>query len=925
MKMSDVDLLIESTINEAPVGMLKRGALKVASKLGSQKAAGQEVTANIANQLKKEYSRYLGVTGYEPDKESIEAFLNSKGLSSDSLDTAISSVSDTGPTGQDWRIDTGPRTGATNQRVEPVVDIGSATDEVPALDGESPIEQARAKRIAAQQKAVQQLRGQQPTQAEPTAKPNRLAGMGAGYVPPTEPTAQEPEVAQQEPSATGTQAASALGRLKTPQNPMKGRTSLVSKLKGQQAAPEVPASPTSQEKWEADKLQALNDAKAALAANPKDKKLQAELKKAEEDYDDALFALVEPEDDFSTGSSPVSPRQRPGISARASKAGVSQPKVPQFTSASAMSKATAEKKAELDTKLQAIDDAKAALANSPRSGKLKDALKQAEADYDAFVSSEIKPADLKDKLATKVDQIKSGEPEPTGQMELPTEEPVNTQEVEKVQSAVEKAQAEYDKVNKAGISKSTKDKKLKALNTAKAELASATGTEPEVVPAPEPVSMQSPVTAVKPEKPAAVKAEPKSEPADNIGKLTAKAQELAAEFKKDPTNKALGKQAMDAISALKAAKEAEVEPEDSDYTPTGMSSEFSRFAKAMPSASKKSSSEEEPTPAADDEDAWMDQEPMPKAKKEKAAKNKKMALAASVEHEFDYLLAEAALTNKQVDKIILAVTQDNIRKGIISIPGVPKPKAKDKGKTTGDQYSIGSAGSSQGGSTGGVGDQQYTQPAKQKSGGKTIDMSIYDIRTLLSALDDLQNKKDLDESESRQLEKLIRQLGKLLREARASLANQLTEAPMGLGQRLATGVASKFSAQAAGKLDAGKIANQYKPEYSRWLGTTGANPDAQSLIDFFQSKRLDTSKIQQIADSVAPNATRLTGQQLDSIIMQITQENIRNGKITPGAAAQASGQPAATQSTLPVMAQRMLTDPAVQSHPEYVRFLSGLK
>jgi len=209
MKMSDVDVLIESTITEAPVGMLKRGALKVASKLGSQKAAGAEVTANIANQLRKDYSRYLGVTGYEQDKESLEAFLNSKGLSADSLDSAISSVSAEGPTGQDWRIDTGPRTGAANARVEPVVDIGSATGEVPSLDGDSPIEQARAKQVAAQQRAVQQMRGQQPEQpTEPVTKTNRLAGMGQGYVPPIEPSA-EPEIAQQEPSATGAQAASA--------------------------------------------------------------------------------------------------------------------------------------------------------------------------------------------------------------------------------------------------------------------------------------------------------------------------------------------------------------------------------------------------------------------------------------------------------------------------------------------------------------------------------------------------------------------------------------------------------------------------------------------------------------------------------------------------------------------------------------------
>jgi hypothetical protein len=588
-----------------------------------------------------------------------------------------------------------------------------------------------------------------------------------------------------------------------------------------------------------------------------------------------------------------------------------------------MSKATSDIKAELDTKLNAIDAAKEALAKSPRSQKLKDALKQAEADYDSFVASEIKPADLKDKLATKVNQIKTGE-EPQTQMELPTEEPTAAPDVEKVQSAVEKAQADYDKVNKAGISKSTKDKKLKALNAAKAELASATGTEPEVVPAPTPVSMKSPVAAVKKEQPAAVKAEPKEEPTDKIGKLTAKAQELATAFKQDPSNKELGKQAMGAISALKAAKEADVEPEDEmDYKPSSMGSEFSRFAKAMAPAKTKTASSEEVPPTEDDEDAWMDQEPMPKAKKEKAAKNKKMALAASVEHEFDYLLAEAAFSNKQIDKIILAITQDNIRKGIISIPGVPKPKAKGKAtQAAGDQYSIGSAGA---GSLGGAGQSQYNQPAQQNAGGKTLDLSDLNVERLISAINHILKKEELQRFEENQLKKLMQEL-KAVREGRALQDNILAEAPMGLGQRLATGVASKFSSQAAGKLDAGKIANQYKPEYSRYLGSTGGNPDAQSLIDFFTSKRLDTSKIQQITDSVAPNATRLTGPQIDAIIMQVTQQNIRSGTITP-AAAQASGgttQPA-SQSTAPVMAQRMMNDPAIQSHPEYIRFLNSLK
>lgn len=1036
--MSEVDLLIESTITEAPVGILKRGALKVASKLGSQKAAGQEVTANIANQLKKDYSRYLGLTGYEPDKESIEAFLNSKGLSADSLDAAISSATD----GGDWRIDTGARTTATNQKVEPVVDIGSATGEVPSLDGESPIEKARAKRIAAQQKAVQQLRGQQP-QSEPTTKPNRLAGMGAGYVPPSEPTAQEPAVSQQEPSASGTQAAAALSRLKKPQNPMKGRTSLVSKLKGQPAEPEV----STQE--------------------------------------------------------PTATRERPGISARAGKINI-EPKVPQFTSASAMSKATAEKKAELDTKLQAIDDAKAALDANPKDRKLKAILKKAETDYDAFVSNEIKPADLTGKLNAKVAQIKSGEPEPTstnspvskpqskygkgltgvhraaeeqrqkrdaampaynaaandylnavktaktqdekdaaaatfdefrnkfikdfgwgtdpmindmlipyptiqsttkpsttqsGQMELPTEEPTTTSASPNAdQDAIKKAEAEVenkraafeiakrDNPNLKSLYQDTKNGFMGRLNTAIKALAKLKGEEPELET--KPVDFTTTTTDVSKkagksttpttdsesdkasdeitvdEKPTTkpVKSNTKSKSTSENTDVKKTSDELIAAinaYNKDKSDEDL-KHAVQ-LARLKyeraqTAAEAEDDETDNEENRGGLGSELNRFAKASEQVAKDKENDKKTNDAeqkAKDKalKAYKDAMTGMNTGKQTSAKQNKLdnaieelvklgmseedaaaeikkqlaTVSDSIEHEFDYLLAEAVLSNKQIDKIILAIAQDNIRKGIISVPGVQKPKGKTT-KAAGDQYTSSSTGSSMGGS---VSAPQYNQPRQQPSvGSKTLDLSNLNVKRLIGAINHILQKQELQGYEIRQLEKLMDEL-KTVKEARAIQANMLAEAPMGLGKRLATGVASKFSSQAAGKLDVGKIANQYKPEYSRWVGSTGSAPDAQSLIDFFQSKRLDTSKIQSIADSVAPGATRLNSQQIDSIIMQITQDNIRKGVISTSGSQQAgtstqSNTPTA-QSTLPVMAQRMLTDPAVQSHPEYVRFLSGLK
>ena len=88
MKISDI--LIESQqIDEAPVGMLKRAGLGIASKLGSNKAAGALDTGKIANGLKKAYDRYLGQTGQKPDSDSIIAFLQSNGLPTDAAEKTI--------------------------------------------------------------------------------------------------------------------------------------------------------------------------------------------------------------------------------------------------------------------------------------------------------------------------------------------------------------------------------------------------------------------------------------------------------------------------------------------------------------------------------------------------------------------------------------------------------------------------------------------------------------------------------------------------------------------------------------------------------------------------------------------------------------------------------------------------------------------
>lgn len=88
MKITDV-ITESKKVNEAPVGMLKRAGLGIASKLGSTRAAGALDTAEVANNLKKAFSRFLGQTGQKPNSDSIIAFLQRNSLPTDGAEKAI--------------------------------------------------------------------------------------------------------------------------------------------------------------------------------------------------------------------------------------------------------------------------------------------------------------------------------------------------------------------------------------------------------------------------------------------------------------------------------------------------------------------------------------------------------------------------------------------------------------------------------------------------------------------------------------------------------------------------------------------------------------------------------------------------------------------------------------------------------------------
>ena len=112
-------VITDTTITEAPVGVLQRGYHTLASKLGSDKSGGRLVTADIANRIRKEYDRYIGITGYDYDVESLEAFIQHKGLATDAIGPALA-ASTTGAAGN-YTIGGEPR-------VEPVVDFDEEDD-----------------------------------------------------------------------------------------------------------------------------------------------------------------------------------------------------------------------------------------------------------------------------------------------------------------------------------------------------------------------------------------------------------------------------------------------------------------------------------------------------------------------------------------------------------------------------------------------------------------------------------------------------------------------------------------------------------------------------------------------------------------------------------------------------------------------------
>lgn len=194
MKLNDI-IKESHELTEAPVGMLKRAGLGLASKLGSAKAAGALDTGAEANALRKAYDRYLGQTGQTPNSDNILVFLSKNGLPTGGAQSAIQAAGDAAgvPIGQRAKDFMNKFT-----KSDPKQDDGQAAQQdkqEPSLDAE-PAAQEPAADNATQEPAMgkEQPAAQEPTDgpAPAAGKPNVSYSKSTGFDPATMKNKSEP-------------------------------------------------------------------------------------------------------------------------------------------------------------------------------------------------------------------------------------------------------------------------------------------------------------------------------------------------------------------------------------------------------------------------------------------------------------------------------------------------------------------------------------------------------------------------------------------------------------------------------------------------------------------------------------------------------------------------------------------------------------
>lgn len=107
--------------------------------------------------------------------------------------------------------------------------------------------------------------------------------------------------------------------------------------------------------------------------------------------------------------------------------------------------------------------------------------------------------------------------------------------------------------------------------------------------------------------------------------------------------------------------------------------------------------------------------------------------------------------------------------------------------------------------------------------------------------------------------------------------DDLNEAPMGmlnkLGQKILSKVPGSIGSAAQGKLDTGRVANEWKKEYMQFLGRIGQkNPSTETLLGFLKSKKIEPEDAQTfVKEHMTVYERVLTGKEVDQMILKAAQ------------------------------------------------------
>lgn len=151
--------------------------------------------------------------------------------------------------------------------------------------------------------------------------------------------------------------------------------------------------------------------------------------------------------------------------------------------------------------------------------------------------------------------------------------------------------------------------------------------------------------------------------------------------------------------------------------------------------------------------------------------------------------------------------------------------------------------------------------------------------------------------------------------------DDINEAPMGMLNRMAQKVVSKVPGgaglKAQGKLETGKVANQWKRDYMKYLGRVGQKADTENLKAFFKSLGMSDQDAVSIVGESALIERALTGGEIDKAILKAAQRGAGQVNVgaAPSAASPAAPKPSFAQragKTVKGLANKFVRKPAAQ-------------